>query len=297
MDRLEPQWDLQRTFLAVLRTGSLSAAARMSGLTQPTAGRHIDALEAALGVKLFTRSQQGLMPTQAALDLLPHAEAMEAAAQSFVRTASGETDEPRGAVRLTASHVIGAEVLPQILRDFRERHSRIAIELVLSNHNQNLSRRDADIAVRMVRPTQKALVAKRLGTVRVGFYAHRDYLARHGMPRGGDDLGRHAIIGFDRDMASIRWLGTELPVTREMFALRTDDDQAQLNALRAGFGIGGCQAGIAARNPNLVPVLPAMLGFRLEMWLVMHEDLRTSRRVRLLFEHLAIALKAYAAVS
>jgi hypothetical protein len=157
-------------------------------------------------------------------------------------------------------------------------------------------RRDVDIAVRMVRPTQKALIAKRLGTVKVGFFAHRNYLARHGTPRGIGDLSRHAVIGFDRDIVSIRWLGEALPVTRELFALRTDDDQAQLNALRAGFGIGGCQLGIAARDPDLVPVLREAFGFKLEMWLVMHEGLCTGRRVRLLFDHLAVALKAYAAL-
>ena len=268
----------------------------MLGLTQPTLGRHIAALEAALGVKLFARSRHGLVPTQAALDLAPHAEAMEAAAQAFVRSASGETDEPRGTVRLTASNIIGVEVLPAILRDFHERHPRIAIELVLSNKNQDLSRRDADIAVRMVRPAQKALVARRLGIVKIGLYARRDYLARHGTPRAIGHLGRHAVIGFDRDTQSTRWFGAKLAATRDLFALRTDDDLAQLNALRAGFGIGGCQAGIAARDPNLIPVLPAALGFKLEMWLVTHEDLRSSRRVRLLFDHLAVALKDYAAL-
>jgi DNA-binding transcriptional LysR family regulator len=297
MDSAELSWDLQRSFLSVFRTGSLSAAARSLDLTQPTLGRHIDALEAATGAKLFTRSQHGLVPTQAARALVSHAEAMEAAAKAFARTASGETNEPRGTVRLTASNIIGAEVLPSILRDFRERHPHIAIELVLSNRNQDMSRRDADIAVRMVRPTQKSLVARRLGAVKIGFYAHRDYLTRHGMPRDIRDLARHAVIGFDRDAASIRWLGTNLSVARDLFALRTDDDQAQLNALRAAFGIGGCQTGIAARDPNLVAVLPAALGFKLEMWLVMHEDLRTLRRVRLLFDHLALALKAYAAMA
>jgi DNA-binding transcriptional LysR family regulator len=265
------------------------------GLTQPTLGRHISALEDMLSVKLFARSRLGLAPTQAARNLVSHAEAMEAAAESFLRAASGEESEPRGTVRLTASNIIGAEVLPAILREFRERYPAIAIELVLSNRNQDLLRRDADIAVRMVRPTQKALIARRLGAVKIGFYAHRDYLARHGTPHSAVDLARHAIIGFDRDAASVRWLGTEPPVKRDLFALRTDDDQAQLNALRAGFGIGGCQAGIAARDPNLLVVLPGELGFRLEMWLVMHQDLRSSRRVRLLFDHLAVSLKTYAA--
>ena len=287
-------WDLYRSFLGVLRFGSLSAAARELGLTQPTLGRHVDALEASLGTSLFARSRHGLAPTPAALALVPHAEAMEAAALALVRAASGEADEPAGAVRVTASNFIGAEVLPAMLTEFRERHGAIAIELVLSDRNQDLSRRDADIAVRMIRPTQKALIAKRLGHVRIGLYAHRRYLARRAMPRSIDDLSAHDIIGFDRDGSAMRALGTGLAVSRELFALRTDDSAAQLAHLRAGFGIGACQKGVAARHPDLVPVLAGDVGFKLEMWLVMHEDLKGSRRVRLLFDHLARALKAYA---
>jgi DNA-binding transcriptional LysR family regulator len=294
---MESGWEHYRSFLGVLREGSLSGAARTLGLTQPTLGRHIDALEEALGIKLFARSQHGLVPTHGALDLAPHAEAMEAAAQALVRAASGEAGEIRGAVRLTASEMVGAEVLPAILAGFREQHPQIALELALSNRNQDLSRRDADIAVRMVRPTQKMLIAKRVGTVQIGLYAHRRYLARHGTPRTIADLARHALIGFDRDASAFRSLGSSgLPVTRDIFALRTDHDQAQLNALRTGFGIGGCQAGIAARERDLVPVLPREIGFRLEMWLVMHEALRENRRVRLLYDHLDQALRGYAAI-
>jgi DNA-binding transcriptional LysR family regulator len=288
-------WDLYRSFLGVLRFGSLSAAARELGLTQPTLGRHVDALEASLGTSLFARSRHGLAPTPAALALVPHAEAMEAAALALVRAASGEAGEPAGAVRVTASNFIGAEVLPAMLTEFRERHGAIAIELVLSDRNQDLSRRDADIAVRMVRPTQKALVARRLGHVRIGLYAHKRYLARRTMPRSIDDLPAHDIIGFDRDSSAIRAMGAGLAISRELFALRTDDSAAQLAHLRAGFGIGGCQLGVAARHPELVPVLAGQVGFKLEMWLVMHEDLKASRRVRLLFDHLARSLKAYAA--
>jgi DNA-binding transcriptional LysR family regulator len=288
-------WDLYRSFLGVMRFGSLSAAARELGLTQPTLGRHIGALETSLGTSLFARSRHGLAPTPVALALVPHAEAMEAAAAALKRAASGEADEPAGAVRLTASNFIGAEVLPDILTGFRERHPAIALELVLSDRTQDLSRRDADVAVRMIRPAQKALIAKRLGQVRIGLYAHRRYIARRGAPRSLDDLAGHDIIGFDRDSSALRALGQGLPITREMFALRTDDSAAQLAALRAGFGIGACQAGVAARNPDLAAVLAGTVGFKLEMWLVMHEDLKASRRVRLLFDHLAGALKAYAA--
>ena len=291
-----PGWDLYRSFLAVLRLGSLSAAARTLGLTQPTLGRHIAELESALGQPLFVRSQSGLSPTEAARSLAPSAEAMEAAAAAFLRTASGGLDEPKGAVRLTASEFVGVEVLPQILAAFREAHPAVDIELAISDANQDLSRRDADIAVRMARPTQAALVARRLGAVGIGFYAHRRYVERHGLPKSPAELAAHTLIGFDDNAIALRMarLGG-LPVSRDVFAFRSDNEHARLAALRAGFGIGVCQDGVARRDPHLLAVLPREVRFDLEMWLVMHENLRGSRRVRLLYDHLAAALGAYAA--
>jgi DNA-binding transcriptional LysR family regulator len=291
-----PGWDLYRSFLAVLRLGSLSAAARTLGLTQPTLGRHIAELESALGQPLFVRSQIGLSPTEAAQSLASSAEAMEAAAAAFLRTASGGLDEPKGTVRVTASEFVGVEVLPAILTAFRAIHPAIAIELAISDTNQDLSRRDADIAVRMARPTQAALVARRLGVVGIGLYARRDYAQRHGLPKTPAELAAHTIIGFDADAISLRASRTSgLAVSREVFALRSDSEHARLAALRAGFGIGACQDPVAQRDRDLVAVLPGEVRFDLEMWLVMHENLRTSRRVRLLYDHLAAALSAYAA--
>jgi DNA-binding transcriptional LysR family regulator len=296
MARAEPGWELYRTFLAVLREGSLSAAARRLRLTQPTAGRHIAALEAALGVALFTRSPSGLVATSAAVDLAPHAEAMAAAAEALRRAASGESQEERGTVRLTASEIMGAEVLPPMLARFRARHPGIAIELVLNNRTEDLLRREADLALRMARPPQAALVARRVGTVGIGLYAHRRYVDAFGLPRSVEELLRHPLIGFDRDDSAWRSIAdaSPLPVTRELFAFRSDNDLAQLAALRAGLGIGGCQHGIARRERDLVPVLPRSLAFSLEMWLALHEDLGASRRVRLLFDHLAGELSDYA---
>lgn len=290
-----PGWDLYRSFLSVVRLGSLSAAARELELTQPTLGRHIAELESDLGAALFVRSQSGVSPTEAALALRPHAEAMEAAAAALVRASSGTAGEPEGSVRLTASEFVGVEVLPAILSAFREAHPKIAVELSLSNLNQDLLRRDADIAVRMARPTQTALIARRLGSVAIGLYAHHSYIARHGMAKSVADLANHALIGFDADTVALRaYRQTGLPISREMFAFRSDSEHAQLAALRSGFGIGGCQAKVAARNPDLVPVLPRDFRVELEMWLVMHEDQRGIRRVRLLYDHLAAALGAYA---
>jgi DNA-binding transcriptional LysR family regulator len=293
MAQIAPEWNLYRSFLAVLRTGSLSSAARALSLTQPTLGRHIAELESALGSPLFARSRHGLAPTEAALALKPHAETMEAAADALMRTASGEAREARGVIRLTASEMIGVEVLPPLLAAFRERHPHIAIELHLSNRNQDLLRRDADIAVRMVRPAQSALVARKIGKVAIGLFAHRDYVARHGLPKTLAEVAGHAIIGFDRDARAVRGLQLSLGVTRDLFALRTDNDHAQLAALRAGFGIGGAQLGIARRDPALLPVLADEVRFDIDMWLVMHEDLRGLKRARLLFDHLVEGLSAY----
>jgi DNA-binding transcriptional LysR family regulator len=290
----EPSWELYRSFLAVFREGSLSGAARAIGLTQPTIGRHVDTLEASLGASLFTRSQTGLRPTPVAAALVPHVEAMASAAGALRRAASGEALEERGAVRVTASEMIGVEVLPPALASFRAAHPRIDVELVLSNRLTDLLRREADIAIRMVKPTQTMLVSRRIGTVRVAAHAHPRYLQAHGTPRSVDALLAHPIIGFDT-VTYLRALpAMPFEVSRNLFAFRCDSDAAQYAALKAGFGIGFCQVGLGKRD-GLTPVLRETIGFDLEVWLVMHKDVKTSRRVRLLFDHLAAHLRAYVA--
>lgn len=290
----EPSWDVYRTFVEVARDGSLSGAARRLGLTQPTAGRHIDALEQSLGAKLFTRSQRGLTPTSLALELIPYAENMTSAQNALLRAASGEARQDRGTVRLTTSEVVGCEVAPIMLAPFCARYPDIAVELSVSNRAQDLLRRDADIAIRMVRPKQEALVARRIGTVRVGLYAHRSYVRARGLPQSVDDAAGHRLIGFDRDELSIASLkGGPLPLRREMFSYRSDNDPALIAALRAGIGIGGLMLGIAARDPDLIPVLPREVMFKLEIWLVMHESSKAIHRVKLLFDHLAEGLTRF----
>jgi DNA-binding transcriptional LysR family regulator len=291
-------WDLYAAFVTVMREGSLSAAARALGATQPTIGRQIAALERRLGVALFVRTPQGLRPTETAIDLRPHAEGMAAAAEAMTRTASGARGEVRGAVRLTASEVMGVEVLPPLLADFQARHPAVVIELVLSNRTEDLLRGEADIAVRMVRPVQSILTARRVGSTGLGFYAHRRYLAARGVPQSEADLDGHRLIGFDQETPFLR--GLKLgggPLRRERFAFRADSDLAQLAAVRSGVGIGGAQHGVARRDPDLIPVLPTLFLPELELWLAMHEDLRASRRMRLLFDHLADGLATYAATS
>jgi DNA-binding transcriptional LysR family regulator len=294
-ERTAPSWDLYRSFLAVLREGSLSGAARSLGLTQPTVGRHVEALEEALGLALFTRSLHGLAATEAAQGLRADAEAMEAAAAALRRSASGQGEALRGTVRLTASEVVGAEVLPPIVARFQAQHPGVTIELALSNRVEDLLRREADIAVRMVRPTQGALVARRIGEVELGLHAQPQYLQRRGTPATLAELERHQLVGFDRETAFIREvLRKGLPLNRGMFSLRTDSDLAQLASLRAGCGLGLCQVPLGRRY-GLERVLPGALRWKLPVWLAMHGDLRANRRCRLVFDALARGLEEYLA--
>ncbi|WP_428682618.1 LysR family transcriptional regulator [Reyranella sp.] len=283
-----PSWDVYRTFEAVLREGSLSGAARALQLTQPSVARHIDALEKAIGVTLFMRTPRGLSPTDAALELKPFAELLASTSAALLRTAEGRLGEVRGTVRISASEVVGIEHLPAILTRLRRRHPALTIELSLSNALDDLLQRKADIAIRMVRPEQKALVAKRIGFIQVGLHAHRDYLARRGVPASMDDLRDHDLIGYDAETPAIRAIAQKYPaLDRGAFALRVDSDVAQLSAIRAGFGVGICQVPIAASESDLVRVLPRAFTVNLETWIAMHEDLRSSARCRAVFDALA----------
>ncbi|AEI79290.1 transcriptional regulator LysR family [Cupriavidus necator N-1] len=295
MPKREPDWEWYRAFLHVLETGSLSAAGRAMGLTQPTVGRHIDSLEAALGLKLFTRSFDGFAPTDAAHELKPYAAGIAATAAAMRRVASGHGAGVRGTVRLSASEVIGVEVLPPILAALHNEHPELEIELVLSNQADDLLRRDADIAVRMFRPEQAALVATRVGGIELGLHAHESYLASHGVPKSLADLSRFAAIGFDQENAFIRRLQARFKAfSRDALAFRADSDLAQLGAIRAGFGIGVCQSALAARDPRLVRVLPSQFSMTMDTWVAMHEDLRESARCAVTFAALAAGLRAYA---
>jgi len=294
MSNIDPSWDLYRTFLAVLTENSLSGAARMLGLTQPTVARHIDALEAAVGYDLFVRSQRGLAPTEAALELRPYAEMLATTSAALLRAASGHGKAVKGTVRISASEVIGVEVLPPILAVLRARYPELIIELVLSNSLDDLLRREADVAVRMVEPVQDALVARHVGAITLGLHAHERYLDRRGVPSTLAHLHEHDLIGFDRETPAIRSMLKRVrgldPAT---FALRADSDLAQLAAIRAGFGIGVCQVPLAARDPGLVRVLADVFALDLGTWIVIHEDQKTSPRCRAVFDALVNGLGDY----
>jgi len=289
-----PSWDLYQTFLRVLEQGSLSGAARELGLTQPTVGRHIDALEQALGAELFTRSQSGLLPTELALDLRPYATTLAATSASLLRAASSKRDQVAGTVRISASEVIAVEVLPPMLAALHEAHPALEIELSASDQVEDLLHRAADIAVRMTEPSQEALVVRRIGGIVVGMFAHRDYLERHGTPRVAADLARHRVIGHDRQTAYVRAMSRRYPaLARLVWAFRTDSNLAQLAAIRAGVGIGLCQVGVVADAPELVRVLPRAFELTLETFVAMHENLRGSPRCRAVFDALVAGLASY----
>jgi DNA-binding transcriptional LysR family regulator len=285
-------WEQQRAFLAVLETGSLSGAARRLNLAQPTVRTRIEALEAALGTPLFTRSPGGLHPTERGLALHEHARAMALASDAFVRTASAAPDEVAGTVRITASEVIAVEVLPAILRSVQREHPRLVIELSPSNRNEDVLRREADVAVRMVPPRQEALVARRIGAVPLGVHAHPDYLAGRPFPTRFEELAGHQLIGPERDSAMLRQVqAANFPVRIVDLTFRAESDHAQLAAIRAGLGIGVCQIPLGVRD-GLVRLLPAF-ELPLETWVVCHEDLRGLARVRTAFDALVSGLKAY----
>jgi len=295
MTQEEPGWELYRSLLAVLDEGSLSGAARALGVAQPTIGRHMSALEAALGQVLFTRSQTGLTPTDAALNLRPLLQTMASTTAALRRTATSKGDDISGTVRITASEIVGVEVLPPILSALAKEHPGLSIELMLSNQVQDLLRREADIAVRMTAPRQEALIARRVGSIALGLHAHKRYLAQNGTPRNEADLLKHRIIGYDKETAFIRSMSATLaPMRRDRFSLRTDSDLAQFAAIRAGHGIGICQVPLGRRD-KLVRLLPKRYAWTLDTWITMHEDLRSSERCKRVFDALADGIAAHAA--
>lgn len=290
----EPDWSLWRSFAAVIEHGSLSAAARALKSSQPTIGRHVELLEAQLGLELFERSLSGLKPNETALKLYgPVTRAQTALAEAGM-IAEGAQDETGGTVRITASAMISNYVLPEILVSIRALYPRIALEIVPSDSAENILMREADIAVRMFRPTQLELVTRHLGDIPIVPVAHERYLARRGRPASIGELWQHDLLGFDRSDAIIahaRTLGFTL--TRENFVLRSDDQPHLWELLRAGLGIGFGQSNLVRRTPGLV-ALPLPLAIPdLPVWLTTHRELFTSHRIRAVYDALAAGLSAY----
>jgi DNA-binding transcriptional LysR family regulator len=284
-------WSLMRSFLAVIETGSLLAAARQLRVSQPTLGRHVAELERQLGTMLFERTGRGLVATSAARSIADQARAMADNAEAIGRTLTGQSKQLSGTVRITASETVATHLLPPLLARFRERETGIAIEIIASNAVSNLLRREADIAVRMVRPTQASLVARRVGEVRIGAYARKDYLRRRGVPGKPGEMRHHDLIGLDRDDSIIRsFAALGHRIERDSFVIRSDDHLVLWQALCAGLGIGFAATWLADRESSLERVLPDLPMPTLPVWLAVHREIRSSARIRALYDFLAVGI-------
>lgn len=280
-------WTLVRSFLAALDQGSMLGAARVLQSSQPTIGRHIAELETQLGVVLFERTGRGLKPLATALRLAEAARAMEAGAHQLQRSVSSLDDAVSGTVRITASQTVACALLPPLLGRLQQELPGIQIELVSSNEVSNLLRREADIAVRMVQPDQASLVAKRIGKMAIGAYAHRSYLQRAGTPREPSELLVHALIGSDKDKDILRgFAALGYPVKREHFSFRSDDLMVHWHAVRSGLGIGFIADYLARTDADVVNVLPMLKIPTLPIWLAVHREIRTSKRIRAVYDFL-----------
>ena len=283
-----PPWNLVRSFLAVVEEGSLSAAARRLGISQPTLSRDIQALEKQTGLNLFRRSTRGVSLTEAGQTLVEPARSMAEQAERFSRKAAGLSTELSGDIRISANELMGIYQLPAALAAFRRQHPAVQVEIVISNDTSSLNKREADLALRMYRPTQPDLVATRLPDIPLGFYASRSYIRDHGVPASLDELRDHALVGYDQRTAfidGVRRLGTELRTGD--FSLRTDNLIMQLALARAGAGIVATHCGVAGQFPELEPVLESVTIPPLECWIVCHGDTQYNARMLALRRFLA----------
>lgn len=292
MNRID--WNLLRSFTAVAEAGSLSAAARALSLSQPTLGRHVAELEAQLGLSLFRRHPRGLALTERGAALYDAARGIGDQVDAIARAAVGLDERIEGTVRVSASEVVAHFVLPGRLVELRRRHPGIALEIVADDRPANLLGRDADIAVRMFRPEQQELVAKRVGEAPVGLYASTSYVAEHGDPQDFAGVFALTVLGLDQDgehLRATRTLG--LTVRREDFTIRSDAQGFHIHAAEAGLGVAAIQTAIAERRGGLVRLLPDLTIARMPVWVVAHADVQRSPRVRAAFDVLAEGLRAF----
>lgn len=290
MDRFD--WGLAEVFLEVLETGSLSAAARGLKSSQPTVGRQIRTLEAQLNTTLFTRTGKELVPTPIALSLGEHARSLRDTAAAMSLTASGHAQTLKGTVRITASEVMATYVMPAIIARLLRDQDELEIELVASNSTDNLALREADIAVRMHRPEQGDLIAKKVGGLAIGLFAHEKYLETYGHPRALIDLKNHVFLGYDTSDLMIKGINAfGLDITRHDFRMRTDNQVTYAEAIAAGVGIGATAAVAMKNREGVIEVIPQASIPALPVWLAAHQELKTSALVRHVFDQLSEELK------
>lgn len=285
-------WTLIQSFLAVADTGSLSGAARQLEQSQPTLGRQIKRLEEALALDLFQRQPRGLTLTEQGQAILPAARRMAQAMGDIALTAAGEDRGLAGTLRITASRMVAHHHLPRIVARLRHAAPEMAVEILPSDTAENLLFREADIAVRMYRTEQLDVITRQIGTLPIGTFATRAYLDRHGTPATPEDLLTHDLIGLDRSdliLRAMRSMG--LPVTRDHFAVRCDDQVAYWEFVRAGCGIGFGQVPIAMADADIVPIFPDLAIPALPVWLAAQETMRRTPRVALAWTMLEQGLR------
>lgn len=286
MDQVD--WNQLRAFLETAETGSLSAAARRLGLTQPTLSRQVAAIERRLGVTLFERVGRSLVPTRTALELLEHARAMGAAAEALGLAATGRSQTAQGVVSVSASDAVAAFLLPRAVQRIRRVAPGITIEVLSSDTLSDLRRREADIAIRHVDPGQPELIGRLIREASAGFYASADWVRRHGHPRTAQQALAHDFVGADRAGRYLGYLRQHgLALTEAHFKCYADNSVAHWALVRQGLGIGAMMDDIAHATPDVVPVLEALPPVRFPIWLVTHRELRTARRIRVVFDLLA----------
>lgn len=284
-------WNRARAFLVTAEEGSLSAAARALGMAQPTLGRQVDALETELGVILFERVGRRLVLTSAGEGLLAHAREMGAAASRMSLAATGESQELEGRVCVTATEAFAAFVLPEILMTVRERHPGIQVEVEASNERRDLLRREADIAIRNVRPIEPELIAKKIRDMQGHLYAATSYLERGGRPREPADLCRADFIAFGEPEGMISLLAARgVELTPRNFPCYSSSHLVGWELVRRGLGIGVNMALVGEREAGIERALPSFAPWPFPVWLVVHRELHTSGRVRAVFDLLAEAL-------
>lgn len=283
-------WNQARAFLATAEEGSLSAAARALRLTQPTLGRQVAALEESLGVTLFERVGRSLSLTEAGLDLLGHVKVMAEAAGQISLAASGQSQTIEGLVVITASDLLSAYSLPPILDELRDLAPGIDIEVVASNEIRDLKRREADIAIRHVRPEQPDLIAKQVLGTSGHFYAAPSYLKRHGRPESIDDLANAVFVATGDITSYLNAIGpVGLPLTKANFKYTSDSGYVSWEMVKQGLGMCIMTNELAAVTPGVEQVLPEFPPMPVPIWLVTHRELHTNRRIRLVFDLLSDA--------
>jgi DNA-binding transcriptional LysR family regulator len=286
-------WNRARAFLATAEQGTLSAAARSLGLTQPTLGRQVSGLEEELGVVLFERIGKSLKLTASGVELLEHFKSMGSAADRISLTASGQSQSIKGQVCITASDAMAAYWLPSVLKRLRRSAPQIQIEIVASNELRDLRRREADIAIRHVRPDQPDLIAKLVSEGDAHLYASREYLAEIGNPTTIEDLRDATLIAFDTPERMVEQLQAfSIDLKAENCRLVTDSGVAGWEMAQRGLGICPMMDYIARDFPDMERVLPSLPKIPVPIWLATHRELHTSRRIRLVFDFLADAFKA-----